>query len=190
MNSKNFHYFPEKPQQVNWQDYPVGYVSGAHGIGGNILLNLFVFPMVDISKLQYLRLYVYNKQVLEYKIKSIRNYKQSFVINCGLDNRNKAEELQGSQLWLKKSFLLNQESGFVLQFLGWELLDTNTNKSCGRIVDFGFNGVQNLLVIQTAENIFFDVPFFKQLEHKIIANKQQLALSLVEGLKEFTYSKK
>lgn len=174
---------------MNWQDYPVGYVSGAHGIGGNILLSLFAFPLIDVSQLKHLRLYAYNKQVLEYKIKSIRPYKQSFVVNCGLDNRNKAEELQGSQFWLEKSFLLNQEAGFVLQFLGWEFFDTNTNKSCGRVVDFGFNGVQSLLVIKTAENTFFDVPFFKQLDYKVIAEKNQLELPLVEGLEEFTYSR-
>ncbi|MBE8221761.1 MAG: hypothetical protein HAW60_03420 [Bdellovibrionales bacterium] len=188
MNSKVLHYFPKKPQQVNWQDYPAGYVSGAHGIDGNILISLFTFPVINIISLKNLRLYAYKEQVLEYKIKSIKAYKQSFIVNCGLEDRNKAEELKGTQLWLKKSFLLKQESGFILQFLGWDIFDKNKNKICGRVVDFGFNGAQSLLVIKTKEDTFFDIPFFKKLEHKIIEEKKQLQLSVTEGLEDFTYS--
>ncbi|MBE8162593.1 MAG: hypothetical protein HAW63_01220 [Bdellovibrionaceae bacterium] len=189
MNSKPQHFFPEKSQDVHWQEYPVGYVSAAHGIGGDIILHLFAFPVIEITQLKHLRLYAYNKQLLEYEIKSLRPYKQSFLVTCGLENRNKAEELQGSQLWLEKSFLLNQKSGFILQFLGWELFDTNKNKNCGKVVDFGFNGVQNLLVIKTLDNNFFDVPFFKHLDYKVCTEKKRIELSLVEGLEELTYAR-
>lgn len=189
MNSKTLHYFPEKPQQINWQDYPVGYISGVHGIDGNVILSLFAFPVIDIGQLKHLRLYAYDKKMIEYKIKSLRSHKQSFVVNCNLEDRNKAEELKGSQLWLEKSFLLKQASGFILQFLGWELFDSNKNKSCGTIVDFGFNGAQNLLVIKAAENTFFDIPFFDKLEYKTVVEKKRLDLFVTEGLEEFVYKK-
>lgn len=183
------HSFPDKPQGLNWQDYPAGYISGAHGVSGNIILSLFSFPLLDIAGLKTLRLITYDKQVVEYKIKSIRAYKNSFVVNCGLKDRNMAEELKGSQLWLKKDYLLNSLSGFVLKFLGWELFDTNQNKICGTIIDFGFNGMQNLLVIKTEEGLFFDVPFFEGLEYIIQENQKRLELAVVEGLEGFTYSK-
>lgn len=187
MTSKTQHSFPSKPEDADWQDYPVGYVSAPHGVAGNIILNLFSFPLVDITKLKILRLRAYDKQVLEYTIKFIRPHKQSFVINCGLKDRNKAEELQGSQLWLTKDYLLNSLSGSVLQFLGWELFDVNKNKSCGQVVDFGFNGAQNLLVVKTKEGVCFDIPFFKSLEHKVVAKAKRLELFVADGLEEFTY---
>lgn len=186
------HHFPKKPQNTDWQDYPTGYVSGVHGIAGNILVSLFNFPIINIKNLQTLRLYTKNNQVIEHKIKSATVYKKTFIINCGLENRNQAEDLKGSQLWLNKSFLLTQSSGFILQFLGWKLFDTTSNKLYGQIVDFGFNGAQYLLIIKTLaiknkKQLYFDIPFFKELKHQIITDKQQLNLALTKGLDEFTY---
>lgn len=161
----------------------IGKIMDAHGIRGEIGVVVFSGDVSWINDTQVL--YIARKNMFEeHKIKKIRAHKKGFI--CHLENfedRNKAEEYKGREVWVSKDLFVSEDGDalFLSEVLGFEIEDTQLGV-LGKISNFSSNGKQDLLVINRKNKIELEIPFIKEFVESIDFENKKIKMNLPEGL--------
>jgi 16S rRNA processing protein RimM len=167
-------------QQNNLKN--VGKVMDAHGIRGDIYCLIFSGDVSWINKIKKLNLKG-NTEIESFNIKKIKAFKRGFIATLeGFNDRNKAEEYKGAELWVEADLFVSEdgESLYLSEILNFELHDEKLGL-VGTIQDFSSNGVQDLLIVEN-ENSEFEIPFVKEFVISMDFDKQSILMNLPDGL--------
>lgn len=160
----------------------IGKIMDAHGIRGEIGVVVFSGDVSWIEDAE--TLFISRKNILEeHKIKKIRAHKKGFICHLeDFNDRNKAEEYKGREVWVAETLFVSEEgdSLFLSEILHFEVYDSILG-NLGKISAFSSNGIQDLLVIKRDENEI-EIPFVKEFVEKIDFEKQKIHMNLPEGL--------
>jgi len=161
----------------------IGKIMDAHGIRGEIGVVVFSGDVSWINEAQVL--YIARKNIFEeHKIKKIRAHKKGFICHLeSFDDRNKAEEYKGREVWVSKDLFISEDGDalFLSEILGFEIEDAQLG-TLGQIANFSSNGSQDLLVIQRQDQIELEIPFVKEFVEKIDFENKKIKMNLPEGL--------
>ena len=166
----------------------IGKVLDAHGIRGDIYCIVFSGDASWIPKIKSINLRSeLNKKLSEQDIQilKIKAFKKGFLATLeGIDNRNKAEEYKGAEVWIDSSVFISKdgESLYLSELLKFNVEDKTLGK-IGCVVSFSTNNSQDLLVVSN-ENKTFEVPFVKELVINIDYINKVIFMNLPEGLLE------
>lgn len=161
----------------------IGKIMDAHGIRGEIGV---VVGSGDVSWINDAEvLYIPRKNIFEeHKIKKIRAHKKGFICHLeNFDDRNKAEEYKGREVWVSKDLFVSEdgEALFLSEILGFEIEDVRLG-ALGKISNFSSNGKQDLLVIEREDLIELEIPFVKEFVESIDFQNKKIKMNLPEGL--------
>ena len=160
----------------------VGKVMDAHGIRGDIYCLIFSGDVSWINKVKKLNLKG-NTEIESFEIKKIKPFKRGFIATLqGFNDRNKAEEYKGAELWVESDLFVSEdgESLYLAEILNFELHDEKLGV-VGTVQDFSSNGIQDLLVIEK-EGVKLEIPFVEDFVVNMDFEKQTILMKLPEGL--------
>lgn len=162
----------------------VGRVRDAHGIQGEIFVALKARSADWLPDLETLGLGS-DENFKGYEVEEARPHKQGLIVQLkGVSDRNQAESLRGQTVAIPEGYLEAEpgEAVFLRQLLGVQVVDHH-QIALGQIVDFGFNGAQDLLVIENSKGRF-DVPLVDDFIVDFSLAEKTLVMDLPEGLVE------
>lgn len=179
--------------------YHVGWVKQAHGIRGELFLFLKAnradwlkdFKQVQLAPPPQSTFKASAKPVqnsvnshpVSFAVKSAKVHKQGLIVSIdGITDRNQAESLKGYEVWISRQYLMteNAEEPFLLELLDFQVFDP-AGKLLGKVVAFGSNGAQDLLVIENSSGRF-DVPYVDAFVISLTFESKSMVLDLPEGL--------
>jgi 16S rRNA processing protein RimM len=164
----------------------VGKVMDAHGIRGDIYCLVFSGDVSWVGQLDNLNLKLKGQSHL-FEIIKLKEFKRGFIATLkNFDNRNKAEEFKGAELWVDENLFVSEDgdSMFLSEVLDFELQDVRQGV-IGKIVDFSSNGMQDLLVVKSNKSDkIFEIPFVQDFVTDIDFKTKKMTTSLPEGLLE------
>jgi 16S rRNA processing protein RimM len=167
---------------ANW--HVVGRIRDAHGIKGEVFVALKAKTADWLDSLEELGLASTGSGPFESRhVTAARPHKDGLIVRLeNIDDRNAAELLRGKTVAIPESYLVAdpEEGVFLHQLKNLSVLDPN-EKILGKIVDFGFNGAQDLIVVQT-ESGRFEVPFVDEFIVEFDYESGRLVMDLPEGL--------
>ncbi len=161
-----------------------GYISGAHGIRGEIIL---VSQINDIDLLESTLdaglILFKDGQTKSIAVDEIRPHKESFLIKSGdIPDRTAAEKLKGHS-WIiprEKMTSAPNENIFLHEIEGFKVSDSHLG-DIGTIEGFSSNGSQDLLEVRTASGRA-SIPLVKAFLVKIDFNAKTVFMNLPDGL--------
>lgn len=162
----------------------------AHGIRGDIYCLIFSGDVSWIDKIKSLNLSK-QKQMHSFEIKKLKEFKRGFIATLkDFDNRNKAEDFKGAEVWVESEIFASEEgeSLFLSEIMDFAVEDEKLGL-IGKISGFSSNGLQDLLVI-TSSTGEFEIPFVDDFVLKIDNENKKIMTILPEGLLEINSGEK
>ena len=169
----------------NLEDFvPLGKITKAHSIRGEI--KVFPFSGSPESMLHYSELLLDSVDCTTftpYRIERARVQKNAVLLQLeGCNDRNGAERLVGSQVYIHKDALPEPDPDeFYLRDLEGKLLKTTDGQAIGRITGFLSNSAQDLLSVQGEEEEYL-IPLIPEFLHAV--DEDEVTVSLPPGLLE------
>ncbi|AGH95472.1 ribosome maturation factor RimM [Pseudobdellovibrio exovorus] len=163
----------------------VGKVMDAHGIRGDLYILIFSGDVSWGSKLKQLALKRSDEQQ-SFDIQKVKSFKKGFIVKlAGFDDRNRAEEFKGAEVWVPEDLFVAQqgESLYLREVLNFTVKDEHLGP-IGQVESFSSNGIQDLLVVQAADSSVYEIPFVEDFVVAIDYEQQTILMSLPEGLLE------
>jgi len=131
-------------------------IGGAHGTGGEVRVKSFTGDPLALKRYGAL----YDKAGRSYRIKSLRPGKTVVIARLeGVDSRNAAEALNGTELFIDRSQLpedLEEDEFYQEDLIGFAVIDENGEKigkvmaffnfGGGDVVEITINGRKNQLI--------------------------------------------
>lgn len=181
---------------LDWSEYPVGYVSMAHGIKGELFIRLQGLEWAD----SWIEMILYSALGMRkvFSVLDVRPHKDGVIVGCGVRSRTEAETLRGAQVWLARKFLTSLPEAndfYLVELLGFEVWDNKV--SLGRVIDFETHSGQDFLIVSRAhsleklclakqgqkENVSnLTIPFTKPFIKEVLFEQHKVLMSLPEGL--------
>jgi len=161
----------------------VAEITGAHGIQG--MLKLKVFSDSPDSITEYKPLYDF-KADKTFELTYLAKHKNSYLGNIkGVDDRNKAEALKGTKLYIHKDLLpeIDEEDTYYYKdLIGLTIKDTdgNTIGTVANVVDFGAGELLEITQLPDGKNFF--LPFKHAYVPTVNIEKQEITVIIPEGL--------
>ncbi len=163
--------------------YCVGWIKSAHGIRGEIFVKLYAETADWLESLESFHLLLPNtKAPNEFPIKSLRPHKDGLIVVLeGVVDRNRAEELQRSGVYIPEELLESEDEDeiYLKQILGFQVL---TDVLIGTVKAFADNGEQDLLVVERAVGPDVLIPFVEDFILNIDFDNKVITMELPEGL--------
>ena len=160
----------------------VGFIQSAHGIRGELFVQLLNSDVDWLDRLEKLLLRKpKSDSVVAFAIESFRPHKNGLIVKIKeLVSRTQAEEWRGSDVVLEKEFFASEseEDFYLLELVGFEVLDQG--QSVGVVKGFSFNGFQDLLILEQGAS----VPYVEEWIEEIDFEARQIKVVLPEGLIE------
>ncbi|MCW5201557.1 MAG: ribosome maturation factor RimM [Candidatus Electrothrix communis] len=170
----------------NLEDFvPLGKITKAHSIRGEI--KVFPFSGSPETMLHYSELLLISEDraalSVTYRVERARVQKNSVLLQLeGCNDRNGAEKLVGSQVYVHKDALPEPDPDeFYLRDLEGKLLKTTDGQAIGRITGFLSNSAQDLLSVQGEEEEYL-IPLIPEFLHAV--DEDEVTVSLPPGLLE------
>ncbi|RWX47096.1 16S rRNA processing protein RimM [Candidatus Electrothrix aarhusensis] len=165
---------------------PLGKITKAHSIRGEI--KVFPFSGSPETMLHYSELLLVSDDCVTpttYRIERARVQKNAVLLQLkGCSDRNAAEKLVGSQVYVHKNALPEPNPDeFYLRDLEGKLLKTIEGRAVGRITGFLANSAQDLLCVQgEQEDEEYLIPLIPEFLHAV--DEDEVTVSLPPGLLE------
>lgn len=153
----------------------IGKVTSFHGIKGEIRI-ISNFERKDLVFKPGFKLYIDGNK---YQIKTYRHHKIYEMVT--LENYNSIEEvthLKNKNVLVSKSDLNLGNSYVIEELLNYDVY--YNNDYCGKIIDFVYNNINNLLIIKKEKEFY--IPYHNNFIDKVDKDKKEIYLKNVEGL--------
>ncbi|MEI7973993.1 MAG: ribosome maturation factor RimM [Bdellovibrio sp.] len=161
----------------------IGKIGRAHGLRGEV--EAWIFSQED-SLLREGRFYRVGG--VERKLRDFRKKGRVFLLHFeGIEDRSLAEALNQMELEVPLSFLISgpRERIFLAEILNFKLVDPVGN-FLGRIQSFSSNGLQDLLVLDSGD----EIPFVQDFLISIDWEASLVRMNLPDGLLALNSRKK
>lgn len=167
----------------------IGEITTAHGIRGQVRVRCFGDNPDSLHK--YGPLYTSETGTETVTITLQSPNKGAWVArvktkNGVVDDRNVAETMRGTMLWIDRSALPNIESDdefYHTDLIGMDVADENGN-AIGTVADVQNFGASDLLEIKPTEGgPTFYVPFADDFIHDVDMDARRIIVEMVEGLR-------
>jgi 16S rRNA processing protein RimM len=158
----------------------IGRIVGAHGIKGEVKLQSFAAEPEAIARYGALR--TERNETIE--IEKLRSQKQGFVaVLKGVRDRNRAEALSGSELFIERSRLpaAAENETYIHDLVGLAVV-TRDGSAFGRIVDVANFGAGDLLDVErpgTTATVL--IPFTAEFVPDVDVAAGRITIDLPEG---------
>lgn len=164
--------------------YQLGYVVKTHGLKGELQIYLDVDSPNQYRNLE--SVFVLNGQrLVPFFIESISfNGAKAIVAFEDLHELSAAQALKGKEIYLPLSALpkLKGNEFYLHEIVGFQLIDSNTDKTVGEIENVIESGPQLLLAVVTENGVEILIPYVKSLLTKLDRNEKIISLKVPEGL--------
>jgi 16S rRNA processing protein RimM len=162
----------------------LGKITKAHSIRGEI--KLYPFSGSPETMLQYLEMLLVSEDCatsIIYRVERARVQKNAVLLQLeGCSDRNGAEKLVGSQVYVHKDALPELDPDeFYLKDLEGKLLKTTEGRAVGRVIGFIANSSQDLLRVQ-GDGEEYLIPLIPEFLHAV--DEDEVTVSLPPGLLE------
>jgi 16S rRNA processing protein RimM len=166
--------------------YNVGWIKSAHGIRGELFLRLHAERADWADEAHEIAILPNGKSELQtFSIEKMSAHKDGWILKLeGVRDRNRAEELAKSAVYIDENLLEENEPGeaiYLKQILDFDVLDPK-GVVLGRIRGFASNGPQDLLRVETANGREALVPLIDAFLVHIDFDKKQVTMDLPPGL--------
>lgn len=141
----------------------IGKIVAAHGIKGEVKVLSYTSNGADVDKYGEVENFSATRK---FKIKVVGALKGSFKVKIkGIDNRNQAEELVGTELYINRDVLprLDDEEYYFSDLIGLKVCLENKEKEIGKVEcfdDFGAGTIMEIKLNNQKETEM--LPFTKQ----------------------------
>ena len=162
----------------------LGRITKAHSIRGEI--KVYPFSGSPETMLQYSEMLLVSEDCaapVTCRVERARVQKNAVLLQLeGCNDRNGAEKLVGSQVYVHKDALPEPDPDeFYLRDLEGKLLKTTDGQAIGRITGFLSNSAQDLLSVQGEEEEYL-IPLIPEFLHAV--DEDEVTVSLPPGLLE------
>ena len=165
--------------------YRVGWIKSAHGIRGELFLRLNADRADWAEEATELALLPAGKNALEkFAIQKMTSHKDGWIVSLkGVSDRNRAEELAKSVVYIDESLLESDpgEQIYLNQISGFAVVDPQ-GLVVGEVTGFSSNGPQDLLQVKVASGHEALIPLIDAFLVHIDFDKKQLTMDLPPGL--------
>ncbi|MGB5686323.1 MAG: ribosome maturation factor RimM [Candidatus Electrothrix sp.] len=164
----------------------LGKITKAHSIRGE--MKMYPFSDSPETMLQYSEMLLVSEDCatsVTYQVERARVQKNVVLLQLkGCNDRNGAERLVGSQVYVHKDALPELDPDeFYLNDLEGKLLKTTEGRAVGRITGFLANSAQDLLCVQgEQEDEEYLIPLIPEFLHAV--DEDEVTVSLPPGLLE------
>lgn len=161
----------------------VAEITGAHGIQG--MLKFKIFSDSPESLMEYKPLYDF-KAEKEFEITHIAEHKNSYLGRIKtIDDRNKAEALKGTKLYIHKNILPeidDEDTYYYRDLIGLTVKNTEDTiiGKVANVVDFGAGDL--LEIAQVSDGKTFFLPFKTAYVPTVDIKKQEIIVIIPDGL--------
>lgn len=167
----------------------IGKIKQAHGLKGEVYVLVFSKDISWMKKLKSINIKSKDKNsTTTYIVLKAKPFKDGLILSLEtVTDRNQSEAIEGSEVWIDKALFKSNpnETPYLLEIENFLVVDKALG-SIGQITGFSFNGLQDLLVVEStkASKSYFEIPFVDQFVLKIDHEKSTLFVDLPEGLIE------
>jgi len=161
----------------------VAEITTAHGIKGMVKLRIFLSDPSDIES--YLPLYDSTGE-REFNFTYISEHKNSYIAYLeGITDRNQAEELRGTRLYINRNDLPDleeEDTYYYTDLIGLDVKDPD-GKEIGvilNVVDFGAGELLEIRHAQTGKNFYLQ--FKDEFVHNVDIEKKTVTAIIPEGV--------
>lgn len=159
----------------------IGKVIGVIGINGFLKIETYLFDKSFIKKVNI----VFNENdTKKWKVKYVREHKKNYIFDFnGISNRNEAELLINTKLFIKKRQMprLKNEEYYPSQLLGFQII-TLKNETIGLVKNIKNFGAGNLLEVLPINNKTYYIPMNDENIKKINFNQKVIIVNPIEGI--------
>lgn len=159
----------------------VGYIIGAHGLRGEVRVELHTdFPDRFVPGLRLLL----GEELEPLDLQQARPHQsQLLLLFNGIDSREAAEELRG--LWLfipdAEAAALEPDTYFVHDIIGLQVV-TDEGRTLGKITDVLFTGANEVYVVQDDDATEILLPAIADVVRMVDLSAGQITVTLLPGL--------
>lgn len=165
----------------NQSKFKVGWVRDAHGLKGELYIQLFAKQADWLESFK--QFWLETKTGLEaFEVARAKPHKDGLIVKSNaIEDRTHAEKLKGAQFFIPNEYLVAKEgeSIFLKQIEGFKVVEAD--QELGIIKSFATNGAQDLLVVQGIEKEML-IPFVEAFVKNIDYDLKTLFVELPEGL--------
>lgn len=169
-------------KEADWLE--LGYVSGAHGIRGEIKLKLQTDDLQLWSRMELINFRDSAGKISSFRVLSSRIHKdQLLVVLDGIVDRSSAESMRGSVVVSPKSelpALENEDDWYYYQLIGLTGIDINSGEPIGLVKNVFSAGANEVLELErTGDSRTVNVPFIKDAVGKVDLDSGSIELNPV-----------
>jgi 16S rRNA processing protein RimM len=160
----------------------VGFIRSAHGIRGEVHVQLFA-GQADWEAEELFLVLPGTRELKKFALVSERPHKDGLIaVLEGIQDRNAAEAIAKSPVYVSNDVLVSEEGEqiFLHEILQFDVVDPH-GAILGRIESFQDNGAQDLLEVRTSKGLSL-VPFVDDFIVEIDFDKKQVRMDLPPGL--------
>lgn len=159
-----------------------GQITRAHGINGAMLINHFCDSYEVFAELK--RLFIKKDgEYVSYKVKKCSPYKNSaMVILGGIETPEEVTKLRLEYVYAHRNDILKGEDDFfIVDLIGLEVIDANTNEVYGVLKDVTNQGAQDLYVVSRENKSDAYIPAIPEFVKEISLEKG-IFITPIEGM--------
>jgi 16S rRNA processing protein RimM len=163
----------------------IGKITGAHGIKGTCKAFFYSESLPAVESDSHIRLKNNRGLQKTYEIKWVKPHSKGFLLALkGINSREDAQDLIGSELYIKKENLseLEDDTHYWFDIIGLDVF-TVEDKYLGRVESIIPTGSNDVYVVKhTAEGDEILIPALKSVVLKIDKKSNRMRVDLPEGL--------
>lgn len=161
----------------------IGQIVNVHGIKGEVKIYPYTDDVDSLAK-KLKKVYLDEAMTKSYK-STCRIQKGMLLVKLSeIDTVEKAESLRKKYVYISEDDLdeLEEDSYYVKDLLGLDVIDTSTNESIGKL-DYVFNtGANDVYEITKPDNTKIYLPAIKQVIKKVDIKSKKIYVEIMEGL--------
>lgn len=161
----------------------IGQIVNVHGIKGEVKIYPYTDDVDSLAK-KLKKVYLDEAMTKSYK-STCRIQKGMLLVKLSeIDTVEKAESLRKKYVYISEDDLdeLEEDSYYVKDLLGLDVIDTATNESIGKL-DYVFNtGANDVYEITKSDNTKIYLPAIKQVIKKVDIKSKKIYVEIMEGL--------
>jgi len=161
----------------------IGYIAGFHGVRGEVKVKATTDFKDERFQVGNTLILTNNKEMVEMKIKSVREHKGFVLVNFeGITNLNEVEKYKGYEV--KVSFddkiELEEDEFYFFDLAGMNVVN-HEGEIVGTVVTVMENVANEILVCQIGDKEVL-IPFVKAIVTKVDSENNNIYLADVDGL--------
>lgn len=162
----------------------IGQIVNTFGVKGMVKIVPYTDDITRFDNLKTIYVVQKNKNV-EYEIEEIKYHKNMVLAKLkGVNTMNDAEMLKQSSIQIKRenAIPLEEDTYFIVDLIGLEVITDDTNTKLGNIVDIYNTGSNDIYVVKDELGKQILLPAIAEVIKKIDIENKMVVVHLIKGL--------